>query len=228
MPRNKGGEEEEDNTGAWMATFSDLLSLMLTFFVLLFAMKSVDEGKLKESLSYFHGGGIGILKPGDSMPIALAPHQDFDPRPLKLFTPEDVQKMFSTDRRFGEVSFRTEKKGVVISVSSAVLFPSGESELRSEAGEILDEIVLFTQEAKYNIQVEGHTDNIPIKTPRYASNWDLSVARAGSVVRHMLREGKLDPKRFSVIGYGDSRPMVKNTSAENRKKNRRVEIVLLK
>ncbi len=226
MGRKKEPEEEID-TDAWMATFSDLLSLMLTFFVLLFAMKSVDQGKLQEALGYFQGG-IGILHSGKNMPVMPPDSQIFDPRPIKEFSPDQVQKMFNTKRLHGRGSIRKESRGTVISVSSGFLFASGQSHLRPEAMEILDEIVLLTQGAEHAIQVEGHTDNFPMQSALYASNWELSVARASSVVRHMLRDKKLEPKRFSVMGYGDSRPLEKNDTPENRSKNRRVDIVFLK
>ncbi len=221
-------EEETLDTDGWMATFSDLLSLMLTFFVLLFAMKSVDQGKLEEALGYFRQGGIGVLRSGIDMPVMPPDSKVFDPRVIKQFSPSEVQKMFNNKRIHGQVSVRTEAKGTVISVSSGLLFPSGQSILRPEAEAVLDEIVLMTQGATYEIQVEGHTDNLPIRSSLYASNWELSVARAGSVVRYMLKDGKLEPKRFSVVGFGDSKPLAKNDTPENRSKNRRVDIVFLK
>ncbi len=227
MGRQKKVEEKED-TDAWMATFADLLSLMLTFFVLLFAMKSVDQGKLEETLGYFRQGGIGVLRSGTDMPVMPPESGLFDPRVMKQFSPSEVKKMFDTTRLQGKVELRREKEGVIISVSSEILFYSGEANLRHEAEEVLDEIVRITQGATYGIQVGGHTDNQAISTPRFHSNWDLSVARAGSVVRYMLKDQKLKPERFSVAGYGDSRPLVSNDTASNRAKNRRVDILFLK
>lgn len=221
-------EEQDIDTEAWMATFADLLSLMLTFFVLLFAMKSVDQGQLEEDLGYFRQGGIGILRSGNNMPLMPPESYELDARVMKQFSPAEVQEMFNNQRMHGQVTVRTEKEGLVISVSSGILFLPGQADLRPEAEEILNEVVLATQGAEYPIQVEGHTDNLPIQTARYASNWELSVARAGSVIRYMLKDGKLDSPRFSLVGYGDSRPLVENTTPENRSKNRRVDIVFLK
>lgn len=221
-------EEDEIDTDAWMATFSDLLSLMLTFFVLLFAMKSVDEGKFEKSIGYFKQGGIGILRAGNKMPVMPPDAKIIDPDVMKVFSPDEVQSVFNNTRMHGQMMFRREKQGTVFSISSTGLFFPEQAVFRPEALEIIDEIVLLTQGATYEIQVEGHTDNLPLESSLYPSNWELSVARASRVVRYMLKDGKLDPKRLSVIGYGDSRPLVKNDTPENRSKNQRVDIVFLK
>ncbi len=221
-------EEQEIDTEAWMVTFADLLSLVLTFFILLFAMKSVDKGLLQEDLGYFRQGGIGILRSGNRMPILPPESHRLDSSVVKQFSPAEVQETFNNERMHGQVTVRTEKEGLVISVSSGILFHPGQADLRPEAAKVLDEVVLVAQGAEYAVQVEGHTDNLPIQTAHYASNWELSVARAGSVIRHMLKDGKLDPQRFSLVGYGDSRPLLENTTPENRLKNRRVDIVFLK
>ncbi len=223
----KEKEVKAVDTGAWMNTFADLLSLLLTFFVLLFAMKSVDKGKLEEALGFFRQGGMGVLMPGSLMPLSTPDNMAIPPRVREFFTPDEVHRAFTSDRLYGKVDVRTTENGTVISISSKLLFLSGQAELRPESGEMIDEIVLFTQGARYEIQVEGHTDNISISTPKYPTNWDLSIARAGSVVRHMLKDGKLDPKRFSVVGYSDRKPLVPNDTPENRAKNRRVDIVFL-
>ena len=223
-------EEEDDGVdpNAWMATFSDLLSLLLTFFVLLFAMKSVDKGKLEETLGYFRQGGIGILESGSSMPIL--PQRPFSAiAPLaKVFTPAEIKKLIEEKHVRKPININRESRGMVISISSALLFSPGQASLRPEAEEVLDELAAYLKGADYKIQIEGHTDNIPIHSLLYKSNWDLSIARSGSVVRYLLNTGELRSERFSIVGYGDRKPIFPNNSLENRAKNRRVELVLLK
>ncbi|MFQ5542915.1 MAG: flagellar motor protein MotB [Nitrospiria bacterium] len=222
-------EEDDADPNAWMATFADLLSLLLTFFVLLFAMKSVDQGKLEESLGYFRMGGIGILNSGTHMPIVPPDPLFLEPALPRMFTMEDIRRLIENHKGLqGKVKVKGEKRGIVISVSSAILFSSGEALLREDAEPVLNEIIPLIKGGDHLIQVEGHTDNQPISTALYPSNWELSVARAGQVVRHLLEKGDIEPKRFSVVGYGDSRPLQSNDTGENRAANRRVELVLLK
>jgi len=225
------GEEEDDDEvdpNAWMATFSDLLSLLLTFFVLLFAMKSVDAGKLEETLGYFRQGGIGLLNPGSNMPILPQNPFSIAPPLARVYTPMEIKRVIEEKHVRQPIGLKREKRGVVISIESALLFPPGQSGLRPEAQEVLDEFAGLIKGGEYKILIEGHTDDRPVRSSRYKSNWDLSIARSGSVVRYLLKAGKLRPERFSLVGYGDKKPIVPNDSPENRAKNRRVEFVLLK
>ncbi|MCP4688551.1 MAG: OmpA family protein [Desulfobacterales bacterium] len=119
-------------------------------------------------------------------------------------------------------------KGVLITLESSILFKTGEARL-SKAGEsALDSVVAMVKETPHSIRVDGHTDNVPIHTRRFASNWELSIARAVSVVKYFINEGGITPERMSAAGYGDSKPLPRfpNDTPENRRKNRRVEIIL--
>ncbi len=219
-------DDVEMDPNAWMATFSDLLSLLLTFFVLLFAMKSVDEGKLEETLSYFRMGGIGILESGDFMPIM----KERSPEIKKQIIPisaGDLNNILKKKNLGEKVVASSQRKGLVVALPSALLFDSGTADLNSGADEVLTEIVDLLEMTKFNFEVRGHTDDLPISSKRYASNWDLSIARAGKVLRVLTDTGRLAPDRFSIVGYGASRPIVKNNTPENRAANRRVEIMLL-
>src|SRR5690606_8321240 len=108
-----------------------------------------------------------------------------------------------------------------------ILFDSGQAELKPDGLPFLDKISLLLSKIPNYVRVEGHTDNRPISTVQYPSNWELSGARASSVIRHILDSGEFNPSRFIAAGYGDTRPIVPNTSSENWQKNRRVEIVIL-
>jgi chemotaxis protein MotB len=127
-----------------------------------------------------------------------------------------------------DVSLSMQDKGLVISFLSEVLFDSGKSDIRKEAYTSLDKVasVLLDSAAGMNVGVEGHTDNQPIKFSGWESNWDLSGNRAMSVLNYLIKKG-VEPGRMSFIGYGEHRPVASNASAEGRKKNRRVEIVIL-
>lgn len=119
-------------------------------------------------------------------------------------------------------------KGVLITLESSILFGSGEARLSRAGEEALAPIVTMVRETPHSIRVDGHTDNVPIHTRRFASNWELSIARAVSVVKYFIKKGGISPERMSAAGYGDSKPLPRhpNDTPENRRKNRRVEIIL--
>ncbi|MFQ5579229.1 MAG: flagellar motor protein MotB [Nitrospiria bacterium] len=227
MAGKDNAPEEEIDPNAWMATFSDLLSLLLTFFVLLFAMKSVDEGKLEETLGHFRRGGIGILESGIFMPLI----KDRSPEVKEQFVPvssDDLKKALRRKDLDEKVSVTAERKGLVVALPGTLLFDSGTADLNSGANEVLAEIIDLLEMTDFNFQLTGHTDDLPLSGTRYASNWELSIARAGKVLRVLIDLGGIAPERFSLVGYGASRPNFPNNTPENRAANRRVEIVLLR
>ncbi len=123
-----------------------------------------------------------------------------------------------------QVKLETTDKGVVIRINSPILFDLGEADLKPQAFPILDKIVDLTKDWPNSIQIEGHTDDLPIHTAEFPSNWELSTARAMSVLRYFLRKGLIRPQRLSAAGYGQYHPLVPNSNPANRAKNRRVEI----
>lgn len=127
----------------------------------------------------------------------------------------------------GEMSVVQTERGIVISLQNSVLFDSGSADIRTDAVPILREVALALEQTDRNILVEGYTDNVPIQTAAFPSNWELSAARATNVLRHLLAVGDLDPDRFAAVGYGEYRNIYPNDSEENRQKNRRVDIVIL-
>jgi chemotaxis protein MotB len=123
------------------------------------------------------------------------------------------------------VSVKTDLRGVVVTFSDAVLFPSGSADIKSEVFDVLDKLSKVINEVPGRITIEGHTDNVPISGGKYASNWELSTARAGSVLHFFIAKG-LDPNRFSIAGYAEYRALASNETEEGKAKNRRVEIVI--
>jgi len=128
-----------------------------------------------------------------------------------------------------QVSLKMMEKGLVITVVGDLLFDSGKSKIRSEAYPLLDKVsgILKDNMAQFNVGIEGHTDNVPIKLSGWKSNWELSTARALSVLHYLVNDQGISPERLSAIGYGEYRPVDSNETADGRKQNRRVEIVIL-
>lgn len=226
----KKKEEEDVDTDIWMVTFSDLLSLLLTFFVLLFALKSMDKGKIDEFFGYFRGGGMGIMEMGKGISVDMTrlpkevalTHKVFSLQELRL-----AMDLSVSDIVVGvDIKSHIDDRGLVIILPGHVLFDSGASDVKPEAKLILDRLSKVLRKSRNDIMIEGHTDNIPISTEQFPSNWELSTDRAVKVLRYLVESSKVPPKRFSAVGYGAAKPLVPNVDNESRMKNRRVEIIL--
>ena len=237
--RKKNTNEEEPNTSAWMVTFSDLIMLLLTFFVLLLTMSSMDTKKLKETFANFSGApgvlelsgsrGIGDLASFitryESSDRLVVINQDYIRRLLipSFKKSKKVEKVIADLSKLIHVS--DDHRGLVLSFQNHVLFDPGSVTLRKDAYPFLDAIANAISSCPNDILIMGHTDDRPIQTGRFASNWELSAYRGISVLRYFLEKKDLPPSRFSVGGYGPSRPVHKNDSERNRALNRRVEII---
>ena len=220
------GEAITPRSPGWMVTYGDIMTLLLTFFVLLISYSTVQEEAFRRALASFQEA-LGML-PYEHSVI------QFEKVPAVRFSPtipphEIVRRIrnaaYAAGMR-GRLSVREEREGIRITIQSPILFDSGKADLRSEAFPIMNELVKILKESPNMVVVEGHTDNVPISTPEFPSNWELSTARAISVARYIFQTGNIDAARFTVAGYGEYHPMATNATPEGRQKNRRVEILL--
>ena len=230
--------ENSDGGPGWLTTFNDLMTLLMVFFVLIFTMGSMDTGKLNEFQNALQTG-LGIMGEGSQVSIAVK-----DSRSNPDFTnllvqaegevaPVDEQEeAVPIDEALKEftaepgINVRYSNQGVHITFEDFLLFDFGQAGINPGGLAFLDKMAGLIQKIPYPVRVEGHTDNVPIYTARYPSNWELSIARAVSVVKYFAESGKINPQRLSAVGYGATRPLVPNDSPANRTRNRRVEIVL--
>ena len=230
MAEKRQKKQAEGSGGApkWMTTFSDLMSLLLCFFVLIVSFSSVEMIKFQKALGSLKGA-LGV------MPRETTVFKQWDPiiPQLSDMQKKRVQKVVSELRNISkkqgskqDITLEASKDGILIRIDSPVLYNSGEAELKESAFPILNKIVDMTQEWPNRIRIEGHTDNIPISNMRFPSNWELSSARALTVLRFFVERGKIEPKRLAAVGYGEYHPLLPNTTPENRSKNRRVEIYI--
>lgn len=235
MARKK---QEEHKAGApeWMATYGDMVTLLLVFFVLLFAMSNVDSQKYKavaQSLS----GALGVLESGTSV-ISLEPFVNNYPSDSPADSPteyeelsemqEELQKILEEGELNGQVKLEINERGLLIRFLDSVLFDSGSADLTPEAMEIINKVSNILRDTNRKVTVEGHTDNLPINTFRFPSNWELSTTRAVNVVKYMISKNGLNPIRLSASGYADQHPISDNDSVEGRRDNRRVDMVILR
>lgn len=234
MARNRPKEpESESGSPAWMTTFGDMMTLLLTFFVLLYSMSSIDVAKFEQAMGSLQGH-LGVLSGGR----AISTQQSLDRGDIgQNFTPitsrvlrramAEVEAFVEEEEIGQDVSTEMTQRGLVIRFTGQLLFDMGEANIRSDGEEVLIKVSQIIKEVPNDVLVEGHTDNLPINTSEYPSNWELSTARSTRVIRYFIENENIDPDRLSASGYSEYQPLRPNDTSENRAENRRVEIVLL-
>lgn len=212
-------------------TYCDLITLLLAFFVVMYSMSQIDAkkfGSMSIHLRSILTGQLGVMN--DAPSIAgkaefgnMAEVQVID---LQLFG-EAIMRAVKEKGFQKKVAFALDERGLVVHVMDTALFEVGKAHLTLEAQSMLDQVVPHLLRLPNPIRVEGHTDNAPIKTALYPSNWELSAARATSVVRYLVEKHDISPLRVSATGYGEFRPIAPNDSLANKAKNRRIDLVIL-
>lgn len=230
MRRRK--KEEKRGVAEWLTTYSDMVTLLLCFFVLLFSFSEIDAEKFRSIMSSFQGGA-GVLQSGTSMDIPenLAGEDNVDAdelEKLKGIIEEYAEKMGLENK----ITLTIEERGLTIRFADSVFFDSGKADIKPESKKILHYVadLLKNEELiKKQIKVEGHTDTDPIHhSTLYPTNWELSAIRATNVLRYFVEVEHIEGSRISSSGYGYYRPIAPNDSRANKAKNRRVDIVILK
>lgn len=233
MSRRKRRRREEETVASnWLTTYSDMITLLLCFFVLLFAFSEVDAQKFRSIMSSFRGG-TGVLNSGSSLDMMDFEIEYMDEGDRELEELRELLEEYAGENGLGpEIILNVEERGLVIRFMDKVLFDSGKADLKPEAKEILDTIaeVLNREEFKDKlIKVEGHTDTDPIVySTTFPTNWELSAIRATNVLRYLVEENGIDGNRISSSGYSYHRPIAPNDTPENKQMNRSVDIVILK
>ena len=230
---------------SWLIPYADLLTLLLALFIVLFAMSSVDAVKfqqLSKSFNDVFSGGTGVFEFQSPMPEGQMESPDERKEDVKkndeVDGAKDLEELLAVQKKVN--SYIDEKKlsdkletsltdeGLLVSIRDNVLFESGRAEVRTGDLTIANEIAdLLIMEPPRNIIISGHTDNVPIRTARYESNWELSVMRAVEFMKIILKNEQLDPRWFSAKGFGEFQPVAANETAEGKARNRRVEILIL-
>jgi len=235
-----------------MVSFADFMTLMFALFVVLFAISVVDEDKLQQvgqSMEQAFGvmqsqgpnfleGQKDALRPIPPLVTPVVPAPAAPPPATTSETQAQVEQkallgrldtiLKQTQNLASAVQLRQESRGVVIQLKDTRLFASGSADLRPELLQELKQIVKELERLQQPVRIEGHTDNVPInRTGAYRSNWELSAARATSVLQFFLAQSQMSPQSFSVAGYGEYRPIASNATPEGQARNRRVDIVIL-
>ncbi|QDP40892.1 flagellar motor protein MotS [Radiobacillus deserti] len=233
--------KNEKSSPKWMVTYADMVTLVLVFFILLFSMSQIDMIKFQELAESFRNRMVfdasSSVLPNEKGNVEA--EQEVTPEEEPITETEDemdsldellrmVNAFIKENNMQATVTANRRQEGVELVLQEKVLFNSGEADIIEAGKPLLDRIAILLKEIPNKIKVEGHTDNRPISNFRYPSNWELSGARASSVIRYLEDTHKFQGSKFeAAIGYGDTKPIVPNTSSENWRKNRRVEIVIL-
>ncbi len=269
MARRKS-HEEHANHEAWAIPYADLMTLLLAFFVVMYAISSINEGKYRvmaDALTTAFGGAprtITQVQVGnkqvqggghDSPAVIRAPSMTggamSDPTRLPSMASQMTQPVSLRDREHlqraerqlgqiaeklsqalaplvsqGVITVRRTELWIEVEINSDILFPTGSATLEGSARQSLGTLADVLRDVPNGVRVEGHTDNIPIATAQYPSNWELSAARAASVV-HLFADHGVQPQRLAMMGYGEFRPRESNALAEGRNRNRRVMVIIL-
>lgn len=246
----KQKHEDHENLERWLVSYGDFITLLFATFVVLYALSQVDISeftKLEESLKQAFNApsiieGAETIMPDSGMSILDSSSADSVIAPLMLeyisqkyeeTAFDEIEKSIESMKKEGDlegVDAKITDRGLLITFSEDMLFSSATATLTDKAIKALDAIGVLISEkfALHYVRVEGHTDNLPIQSYVYPSNWELSSARASSIIRYFLERFKFMPSLFTAIGYADTRPLVDNSTPENRNKNRRVEILVMK
>ena len=234
-------DDEEPGHERWLISYADFITLLFAFFVVMYAISSVNEGKyrvLSSSLSSAFGKPPSQLSPvqvetGNTPTMRL--RSPVERRRLEALRREkesmttiarDILNVLSPLVNSGKVRVTQTSLGVNIEINASVLFAPGEARLTAESGDALSAIAQVLRNDTHAIRIEGHTDNAPISNTFFPSNWELSSVRASSVVR-LFAENGISENRLTAVGHGSNHPVGSNQSMEGRQRNRRVEILIL-
>ncbi|MFB2705700.1 MULTISPECIES: flagellar motor protein MotD [Marinobacter] len=249
MRRRRQPQDDLHNKERWLISYADFITLLFAFFVVMYSVSSVNEGKYKvlsETLTGVFNAPQRSVQPvqvGDQPPRAPTsspedvipppvteaprnPQLDAESRTQALRTMADQLTMeFDELISQGVVSLETNEQWLELNLPNSMLFSSGDAEPHYDAFQVIEKIATVLRNRDNAIKVEGFTDNQPIRTSRFPSNWELSSARASAVARMLMMEG-VEPERLAAVGYGQYQPVARNDTEEGRRRNRRVVLLI--
>ncbi|MBA3823820.1 MAG: flagellar motor protein MotB [Ktedonobacterales bacterium] len=231
MARKKKAAPKE-NGERWLLTYADLITLLMVFFVMLFAMSKTDVQKFNAlAASLRRAFNVNVLQ--GQQPVSISP--DNGGSSLNVIEQQNLQQIEhileqvrqSISANPNQISAQVTKDGIAVTISGALLFYNGTNQIKPDGIKLLGSLATYLKGLPNDIRVEGHTDDIPVESAQYPTNWELSSARAVAVVRFLVDINQLPPKRLSAVGFGQYQPIVPNDSREHREANRRAVLVIL-
>lgn len=229
---SRGGRSGHDR---WLVPYADMVTVLFAFMTVLYAASRVDSGRLTETASSLQRAFSGdqqtapasAARPMGAKP-AIVPPVEVVPKVGKL---DELQKQLvkdlAQDLKLDRAEITRDGRGLVISLPERATFAQGSADVTADARALIDRVIAPIASLPNAMRIEGHTDDVPIHTARFSSNWDLSTARAAAVVAFLIGDRRISPDRLSAAGYAEFHPRVPNDTPENRARNRRIDIVVL-
>lgn len=233
--KRKKPEKKADGL-RWMLTYSDLITLLMIFFIVMYSMSQVDQNKYKqisESLSIAMGGGKSIIG-SDSTSSVKDNVKEIDTANTSVSEEKkleqlkkEVDKYLEKNGLSNSVSTQVDERGLIVSINDTLFFDTGKAEIKPQIQAKLIGIGKIVNKLGNSIRIEGHTDNVPISNSQYSSNWQLSCIRAANVTQFLQSKVGISPSKLSAVGYGEYKPVIDNSTEAGRAKNRRVDIIIV-
>jgi len=236
MRRGKQAEGANEGAGMmrWLLTYSDMITLLMVFFIVLYAVSQVNNAKyqvLMKALKQVLSGQQVIVQTGGKTPVpppvvGKTPSQKSQPQDLEKLA-QEIQQVAKSSGMQADVSVTVATVGVRVSFLNGILFDLGRATIRPQSFPLLRHIGAILATVPNNVIIEGYTDDLPIDTSEFHTNWDLSAIRSTRVIEFLIATG-LDPARFAAEAYSQYRPIASNNTAQGRQENRRVDLVILR
>jgi len=232
MARKKKHEEHE-NHERWLVSYADFITLLFAFFTSMYAISSVNEGKFRimsESLAIAFNPSIYTttrVQEGPKFVKEQRSHVSDEFKPVSSSNYQKVQAALKDLEVDKKLTLIADENKITIRISESMLFEPGTDRLMKEALPVINEVAAVLSGLPNSVRIEGHTDNVPVNTERFPTNWDLSSARAVSLLKYLISEHGYEPRRLSALGFGEYRPIDTNDTPSGRFKNRRVDIMIL-
>ena len=233
MMKKRKNEDERENLERWLVTYADLITLLLAFFIMMYTFSKQDAQKHQEVAQHLKAifkGGSSIVKEGGAIGqkmVNASPGSAGAGREIEAELENQIAAMADANDEGQKISVFRDERGIVIRIMDRAFFDEGRAELKEAAKSALRKIVPILEKSNNHVSIEGHTDDVPINTAEFKSNWELSTRRATEVVRHLIEKYGFQPSRISASGYAEYRPVAANDTQQNRALNRRIEIILL-
>lgn len=232
MARKKKHEEHE-NHERWLVSYADFITLLFAFFTSMYAISSVNEGKFRimsESLAIAFNPSMYTstrVQEGPKFVKEQRSHVSDEFKPMSANNYQKVQAALKDLEVDKKLTLIADENKITIRISESMLFEPGTDRLMKEAFPVINEVAAVLSELPNSVRIEGHTDNVPVNTERFPTNWDLSSARAITLLKYLISEHAYEPRKLSALGFGEYRPIDTNDTPSGRFKNRRVDIMIL-